>query len=83
MEKERRQYRSPIKKLVVFFEESRDKWKQKCLDAKRRVKRLHTKVADLQRSRERWKQECKQLRREVAQLRAGQQEEPKRGCVAG
>ena len=54
MDKERKEYRSPLKKLGVFFERSRDKWKQKCLDAKRRVKFLHTKVADLQRSRERF-----------------------------
>ena len=66
---EARQYRSPIRKLMKFFEQSRDKWKEKCLEAKRRIKLLHTKVADLKASRGRWKKEAKQLRVEVAQLR--------------
>lgn len=67
---EAKQYRSPIKKLVKFFEQSRDQWKQKCLDAKLRVKRLHTKVADLQASRQRWREEAEELRSQVAQLQA-------------
>ncbi len=70
MRKETKQYRSPIKKLAQFFEKSRDKWKTKCLQAKQRIKSLHTKVADLRASRERWKKEAKQLRVEVAQLRS-------------
>ena len=67
---ETKQYRSPVKKLAVFFEQSRDKWKGKCLEAKRRVKLFHTRVADLETSRERWKKEARELRREVADLRA-------------
>lgn len=70
-----KQYRSPTKKLLKFFENSRDKWKKKCLEAKRRVKLLHTKVADLQASRERWKKEAKHLRSEILQLRAELEEQ--------
>ena len=70
-----KQYRSPTKKLMRFFENSRDKWKKKCLDARRRVKLLLTKVADLKASRERWKKEAKQRRSEIAQLRAELQEQ--------
>ncbi len=69
MPTERKQYRSPVKKLMRCFETSRDKWKEKCLEAKLRVKLLHTKVADLRVSRERWKQEARQLRVEVSRLR--------------
>jgi hypothetical protein len=58
-----------LKKLTRFFENSRDRWKAKCLDSKRRVKLLHTKVADLKASRERWKAEAKQLRQELTELR--------------
>ncbi len=68
MRTETKQYRSPIKKLAKFFEQSRDRWKARCLEAKGRIKLLHTKVADLQASRERWKEEAKRLRVEVAQL---------------
>ena len=70
MSTEAKQYRSPTKKLMRFFEKSRDKWKKKCLETKRRVKLLHTKVVDLKASRQRWKKEAKQLRSDVAQLRA-------------
>ena len=70
MRTEEKLYRSPTKKLLRFFESSRNKWKAKCLASKRRVKRLLTKVADLQASRERWKNEAKQLRSELAQIRA-------------
>lgn len=66
---ETQEYRSPIKKLARFFKESRDNWKRKCLEAKRRVKLLQTKVADLQASRGRWKKESMQLRSEVSELR--------------
>ena len=81
MSTEAKQHRSPIKKLVKFFEQSRDNWKAKCLEAKRRVKLLHTKVADLRASRERWKQEAKQLRAELEQLRE-ELEEQKAGTAA-
>ena len=81
MSREAKQYRSPIRKLVKFFEQSRDNWKTKCLETKRRVKLLHTKVADLQASRQRWKQEAKELRGELAQLRE-ELEEQKAGTAA-
>lgn len=81
MSTEAKQYRSPIKKLVKFFEQSRDNWKAKCQEAKRRVKLLHTEVADLRASRERWKQEAKQLRAELEQLRE-ELEEQKAGTAA-
>jgi len=75
METQTKQYRTPAKKLLKFFESSRNRWKAKCLEAKRRVKLLQTKVADLQFSRERWKQEAKQLRLETRQLRAELEEQ--------
>ncbi len=62
-----KQYLSPIKKLARFFEESRDRWKEKCQLAKRQVKFLQTKVGDLQASRDSWKLEAKELRRLLAE----------------
>lgn len=70
MEAEVKQYRSPTPKLMRFFEKSRDRWKQKCLESKNRVKLLHTKVADLKVSRQRWKDQARSLQRENAQLQA-------------
>ena len=39
-EPETSEYRSPQRKLVRFFERSRDQWKRKCMDAKQRCKLL-------------------------------------------
>ena len=70
MRTETKEYRTPQKKLCRFFERSRNQWKQKCLDAKLRLKRLHTKVADLTASREKWKTEAKEALQQVARLEA-------------
>ena len=76
MSTDTKEYRSPLRKLTKCFETSRDQWKRKCLTAKQRIKRLHTKVADLQASRERWKSETKQLRQELAQVRRELEQKP-------
>ena len=70
-----KELRSPTSKLLTFFRSSRDKWKEKCLNAKLRVKRLQTNVADLETSRERWKQETKKAQEEIARLRAALEEQ--------
>ena len=38
------EYKSPVSKLVAFFEKSRDAWKAKYMDAKYTVKKLKTQV---------------------------------------
>lgn len=70
MSMETKEYRSPQKKLLKFFESSRDRWKEKCVVAKQRIRTLQTRVADVHASRERWKEEAKQLRERLAQLEA-------------
>jgi hypothetical protein len=72
---ETKEYVSPTKKLARFFQRSRDQWKEKCLQAKQRVKRLQTNVVDLQTSRERWKQEAKEAQALIAQLQAELEEQ--------
>jgi chromosome segregation ATPase len=71
-------YRSPTKKLLRFFERSRNGWKQKCQRAKVRIKRLCGRVQKLKVSRNRWKvqtqslsSELEQIREELAQLKSG------------
>jgi len=61
-------YKSPIHKLLPFFERSRNGWKEKCAVAKATVKRLKNQTAKLQRSRQRWKELAKQRGRELQQL---------------
>lgn len=62
------EFRSPVKKLLSFFRRSRDQWKQKCQQAKLRVKRLQTKVSDLQASRGEWKHKARQAQAELDRL---------------
>jgi hypothetical protein len=51
-------YKSPLKKLVVFFEKSRDGWKEKYLSSKNENRQLKKKLAILEESREKWKAEA-------------------------
>jgi len=46
---------SPLTKLVAFFQLSRDKWKEKCMAAKRQNKSLKLCLAKMKESRDRWK----------------------------
>jgi hypothetical protein len=55
-------YRSPVRKLLRFFRWSRDRWKEKCLTAKRENKSLKTRLAKMKESRDRWKAEARELR---------------------
>lgn len=59
-------YRSPIKKLLRFFERSRNQWKTKCQAAKQENKSLKIRLAKMRASRDRWKAKAslpKSLRR--------------------
>ena len=66
-------YKSPQRKLVRFFEKSRDQWKAKCHEAKAVVKRLKNRVRWLEHSRDRWKRQAQALEAELAEARARQQ----------
>ncbi len=54
-------YKSPVRKLVKFFQESRDKWKARSNEKQKRIDFLETKVKDLRNSRDNWKQKAKEL----------------------
>lgn len=51
-------YRTPLLKLVRFFQSSRDGWKAKYLELKQLTRRQDGQVRSLQRSRDKWKQEA-------------------------
>jgi peptidoglycan hydrolase CwlO-like protein len=63
-------YKSPEKKLVRFFETSRNKWKTKARESKRVLKRLKNRIRFLETSRARWKDKAKRLEGELAQMKA-------------
>jgi chromosome segregation ATPase len=62
-------YLSPVRKLVRFFEQSRNRWKKRCLTAQARTKRLSNRVRQLEASRELWKERAQQCQEALQQLR--------------
>ena len=74
-------YRSPVSKLLPFFERSRDKWKAKCKAAKRENKSLKTRLAKAKESRDRWKAKALALKEEVATGNVPLGENSKRGLL--
>jgi chromosome segregation ATPase len=67
---EAQEYSSPLRKLVRFFRNSRDRWKAKCQEAKRTCKRRLNQVRALERSRANWKERATQLEGRIAELEA-------------
>jgi predicted RNase H-like nuclease (RuvC/YqgF family) len=65
-----KEYKSPRRKLVKFFEKSRDQWKIKCSDAKAMVKRQNNRIRFLEASKEQWKTKAIELEKELARMKA-------------
>jgi flagellar biosynthesis chaperone FliJ len=57
-----REYKSPRRKLLRFFEKSRDKWKLKYREVKKVLKRLTNRIRFLERSKAEYKQRVEELR---------------------
>jgi hypothetical protein len=81
-ESEPKEYKSPRRKLVKFFEKSRNQWKAKSIDAKALVKKLKNRIRYLELSKEKWKNKAIELEKELTRIQAqenreSQQEEKK------
>ena len=63
------EYKSPPRKLIKFFEKSRNQWKAKCLEAKKLIKPLKNRIRFLEKSKEEWKRRTKELEAELAQMK--------------
>ena len=61
-------YKSPLRKLVKFFEKSRNNWKQKSLEYKKENRRLNKKLCALETAKKRWKDEAITLRKQLKNL---------------
>jgi hypothetical protein len=61
-------YKSPLRKLVNFFERSRDKWKEKSLAHKKENRLLKRKLCSLKMSKTRWKNEAILLKNQLKSL---------------
>jgi chromosome segregation ATPase len=62
------EFRSPLRKLVAFFEVSRDKWKAKCQRVKYELKLLKRRFQNIRKSRNLWKQRSVQSETQRQQL---------------
>jgi molecular chaperone GrpE (heat shock protein) len=63
-------YKSPPRKLVRFFEGSRDQWKEKCLAAKAAGKGLKNRMRFLERSKAHGKSRVQDLEGELTWMKA-------------
>ncbi len=59
-----------MRKLVVFFQRSRDQWKAKYQQAKTSLRQLQGRLRAIERSRDHWKQRAQQLQQELTQQKA-------------
>ena len=69
-------YKCRSKVLAAYFKKSRDRWKRRCFETKRVLKRVTNRAAWLETSRDEWKARAKQLEDEVRWLRAEQKAAP-------
>ena len=60
-----KKYKSPLKKSVKFFEESRDKWKEKYIEKSKQLKRVTNRIYDLETRKEHWKKRALEAERKL------------------
>jgi len=65
---ESKAFKSPVKKLVRFFEKSRDGWKAKHHAMKKQLQKLGNQVRAVEKSRAHWREVAQQERRRVREL---------------
>jgi len=71
-------YKSPLRKLVSFFEISRDKWKEKAQKYKQKVKLQRNRIKFLEESKAKLKQNVVELKKRLAELNVDQKETSKK-----
>jgi chromosome segregation ATPase len=66
----RKEYKSPTSALKWFFEQSRDRWKNKYKELKATVKGYKNRIVDLSKSRDQWRLKAEQSGEQIAVLEA-------------
>lgn len=59
-----KQYKSPVNRLVHFFEKSRDSWKTRAITYQKEKRQMKTKIRDFERSAILWKNKYSKLKEE-------------------
>lgn len=67
---EEKNYKSPKCKLIKFFENSRDGWKQKSKDTKYQVKLLRKKIKYMEQSKKEYKETINNQAHQIEQMQA-------------
>jgi len=62
-------HKSPVRKLAVFFEKSRDGWKAKCQTAKSKAKYWSNQARAVSKSRDQWRQKAEAAAEELTTLK--------------
>ena len=76
--KNNKTYRSPKRKLVRFFEKSRDQWKAKYLEIKKVIKRQQNRIRFLERSKEQYQEKVRALEAQLDKLQAAHLEKERK-----
>lgn len=61
-------WKSPLRKLVKFFERSRNGWKEKYAAKKQECKLMGNQVRAVEKSRAKWRQAAEEAQQQVVQL---------------
>ena len=61
-------YKGPRRKLLAFFEKSRDRWKAKHRELKKRLKKEQNQVRAVEKSRAAWRDKAEVADRRVREL---------------
>jgi len=76
-------FKSPVAKLVKFFERSRDGWRAKCQTAKSQTKHWANQARAVEQSRDSWRTKAEAAGRELRQVRQELQALKKHRRLAG
>ncbi len=76
----KKEYKSPNHKLINFFEESRDAWKDRALKRQDINRDLEARVRDLEKSRNTWKTKAKNKQMLSSKKLLETQNELKKAC---
>jgi len=74
MDNNAKRFKSPVRKLVHFFEESRNRWKSKYKQTKSNVKRLENNNRYLKKRNTQLTEKVKNLESELNQIRLGEKQ---------
>lgn len=61
-------WKSPLRKLVTFFEQSRDRWREKYFTKKEQYKLMGNQARAVEKSRAKWREAAEEAQEQVRQL---------------